>query len=310
MEPKAVKADIGVIIGRFQIDDLHAAHHDLIKTVMARHKRVLILIGNTPTKVTRSNPLDFMTRKLMIAQSYPDIPILPVRDTSSDSEWSKGVDLQVRSVYDMGSVALYGSRDGFIPFYNGEFQTIELESKYPELSSTEIREMAAQEVKASSNFRKGVIYASYNKYPIAFHTVDVAILSEDNSKVLLARKNSDQAGKWRFVGGFVDPVKDRTVEAAAVRELREEAGGAEYEKPVYVGSAKINDWRYRNEPDGIITSFFAARHLWGRPRAADDIDDLKWFDLESLFRSDGYQVVDEHKVLVSLLKNHLTSKRR
>ena len=62
------------------------------------------------------------------------------------------------------------------------------------------------------------------KNPVAFHSVDMAILNEKN--VLLAQKVKDaEAGDnlWRFPGGFID-VWDSCAEEAALREAMEETG--------------------------------------------------------------------------------------
>jgi len=66
------------------------------------------------------------------------------------------------------------------------------------------------------------------------------------------------ATEWRFLGGFAD-ASDENYEAAANRELTEECGSVETGKMQYIGSAKIDDWRYRNEADKIITLFLIQR---------------------------------------------------
>ncbi len=38
-------ADVGVIVGRWQVDDLHEAHTRLIEEVRAQHKKVIIFVG-------------------------------------------------------------------------------------------------------------------------------------------------------------------------------------------------------------------------------------------------------------------------
>ena len=54
--------DVGVIVGRFQVNELHAAHRELIDTVIGNHKKVLIFLGLSPVRVTRHNPLDFTSK--------------------------------------------------------------------------------------------------------------------------------------------------------------------------------------------------------------------------------------------------------
>jgi bifunctional NMN adenylyltransferase/nudix hydrolase len=115
------RTDIAVLVGRFQVPDLHEGHRELIEKVAAWHKKFLLVLGCSPTLVTRRNPLDFQARKLMINAHYPEIPIVPLMDCADDEEWSKKLDRRVREVFAVGSITLYGGRDSFIPYYHGQF---------------------------------------------------------------------------------------------------------------------------------------------------------------------------------------------
>jgi bifunctional NMN adenylyltransferase/nudix hydrolase len=303
MDTVVKKTDIGVVIGRFQVHELHDGHHDLIKTVMQHHDKVVILLGVSPAKSTKNNPLDFKSRELMLHESYPDLTILPIYDVHNDEEWSRDLDKKIREVFSIGSVTLYGSRDGFIPFYRGNFPTVELEARY-KVSGSEIRKSLSHKLIADKGFRHGIIYASHDKYPTSYTTVDAAIL-DGKGQVLLGRKKNDLKGKWRFVGGFVDINLDANLEEAVKREVMEETGSLGVGEPIYVGSSRIDDWRYKNEQDGIMTTLFIVPYVFGSPKASDDIDDLKWFDINKLVETEAYQMVEEHKVLFNLLKGHL-----
>ena len=57
MEEK--QTDIGVIIGRFQVHELHLAHMALIETVLQNHTKVILFLGTSTAIATRKNPLDF-----------------------------------------------------------------------------------------------------------------------------------------------------------------------------------------------------------------------------------------------------------
>ena len=178
MQTKTPSGEVGVLVGRFQTPVLHDGHRELIDSIVAKHKKVMILLGKAPTKVTRNNPLDFYTRKLMLNSLYPNIVVMPVKDVGNDEIWSKGVDSQIRSVFDIESVVLYGSRDSFAVAYNGQFPVVELESSWPMLSGTEIRKIASENVRSTEDFRAGAIYAAYNRFPIAYSTVDIVLHNE------------------------------------------------------------------------------------------------------------------------------------
>jgi bifunctional NMN adenylyltransferase/nudix hydrolase len=294
--------DIGVIIGRFQVPDLHDGHRDLIDAVKSKHKKVLIFLCSTPgVLVTRRNPLDYFTRMKMIQADHPDVAILPLHDMPSDHDWSRVVDSKVKETFgDHVSVVLYGSRDAFIPHYFGQYPTVEL-AKSANITGTEVREAASNEVRQHSEFRRGVVYAAHNKHPATFPTIDIAVVSLD--RIALGRKNTDPVDQWRFPGGFVDPRKDKTFEAAAKRELHEEMGiSLNVDKLVYVGSHKVNDWRYRNELDQIITTVFVTQYLWGPLTPGDDMHETKWFSLKDFKMK---TLVEEHRPIMEIVLAYL-----
>lgn len=297
MEEVKPKYQIGVIIGRFQIHELHDAHQELIDEVLNRHKKVLVFLGVSPALGTMKNPLDFATRRKMLEEHYGDriTVILPIHDKKSDFLWSKEVDNRIREVFPTGSVVLYGSRDSFIPHYKGKFATCELEpSSF--VSATQVRQEVSEEIVKSKEFRAGVIYGIYNTHPIVFSTVDVAIYNEDKTKILLGRKPYED--KYRFIGGFVD-VTDTSFEMAAKREVMEETG-LEIDDLKYVKSMRVDDWRYRKEPDrSIMTHFYTAKKIFGGEKPNDDIEELKWFKIYDINENN---IVKEHLELLKTVR--------
>jgi bifunctional NMN adenylyltransferase/nudix hydrolase len=113
------------------------------------------------------------------------------------------------------------------------------------------------------------------------------------NELLLGRKANEDL--FRFIGGFTDPTDD-CYEDAAKREASEETG-LEIGQPRYIGSKKIDDWRYRNEADKIITHLFVADYVFGNPKAQDDIAELRWFDVDKITPA---MVVAPHKVLLEM----------
>lgn len=293
MNPKVEKTPVGVLVGRFQTNELHDAHLKLIQFVVDNHPRVLVFLGLSPLKVTINNPLDFEARKQMLLDAFGDkITVLYIKDVNNDELWSKTLDKQINDVIGPNqTVTLYGGRDSFANHYTGKYKTVELESDTI-ISASEIRKKISAKVKSSPDFRAGVIWASQNQYPKVYPTVDIAIVKDN--KVLLARKPDET--KYRFVGGFVDP-KDDSYEFAAKREAAEETG-LEVGNVKYLGSKKIDDWRYRNEKDKIITHFYLAHYTFGSPQANDDVCELKWFEIGP---NDDH-IVDEHKALWEILR--------
>ena len=270
------KPSCGVLVGRFQVDELHVGHKFLVQSVVDKHEKVIIFLGLSPLKVTRNNPLDFNARKKMIEKDFPDVTILYIKDTNDDKLWSKSLDEQISDhVNPTGEVLLYGSRESFINYYHGKYPCQEIEQEVFE-SGTAIRNHIGVDTRGSKDFRTGVIWGVYNQYPKMFPTVDVALFNDDGTKILLARKPQEQ--KHRFVGGFVD---NEPYETAAKREVIEETH-LEISDPEYIGSFVIDDWRYRREIDKIITAFFKAKVLFGVPTPDDDIAELRWFEIDKV----------------------------
>jgi len=292
-------ATVGVLIGRFQVPKLHDVHKELIQTVTQTHPKTIVFLGLAEIHSTRNNPLDFESRKQMLLSEFPHITVLYIKDCKNDDLWSKHVDKQISDIIGPNdTVLLYGGRDSFINHYTGKFATQELESDRI-LSGSEIRKEISKKTKESIEFREGVIWSAHNRFPVSYACVDIAILNEDETKILMARKPDEK--EYRFVGGFADP-NSPSYEADARREVHEEAN-IEITDPVYLGSILVDDWRYRNEVDKIKTMLFVCKYQFGKPEAKDDICEIRWMLVEDL-QKEGFverNLVPEHRRLTRIL---------
>lgn len=289
--------EVGVVVGRFQVPELHKGHKSVIDFVLSRHKQVSIILGVPKTRSTPKNPMDFHTRYMMIKDAYKsstNLTISAIMDIRDDVEWSRKLDEKLEEMYHGKSITLYGSRDSFIRHYSGKHKTQELESDIL-ISGSMIREEIKDQVISTPEFRAGVVYAANDRFFNAIPTVDVALvdIKKESKRILLGRKKDEK--NFRLIGGFVD-AKDSSYEDAATRELREEAGvNVEIGDMRYVMSWKIDDWRYKDQQAKIITNLYVTELRWGSPRPGDDIYELQWFDMATLKKSD---VMEEHHILV------------
>jgi len=296
---------IGVLIGRFQVHELHDAHHYVIKQVTDNHKKVILFLGVPKTQGTMKNPLDYETRKKMIQKLYPEITILALPDINDDDgnkRWCHEIDKRIREVYLVGTVLLYGGRDSFIPSYKkglGQFDCKELE-QHTFVSGTEVRKNLSEKVRESPDFRSGIIYNAYNQFPRVHPCVDIAPFSEDGTEVLLSKKPNEDG--WRFIGGFSSP-NDESYESTARRKLIAKAGGIEIGDIKYVTSMKIDDWRYRSEQDKILTILFRCKYVFGRIEPSQEVSELKWFNLKWI-RDNWYDIQDNHYSGIGIVKEH------
>lgn len=293
------ETSIGVIVARFQVAELTDGHKEILNYVLAKnHNQNVIFLGVSPLHGTKTNPLDFDSRRRMLEEAFPGkFTILYQKDTPSDKVWSESLDQKIADIAGARDVVLYGSRDSFGSHYFGKYPFEEYHQRIY-CSGTEQRRLAGKQVKSSREWRFGCLYATQNRYPTAYPTVDCAILEQDRKHVLLARKaNMD---KPMFVGGFVDP-RDDSMESAAKREIMEETG-LEVNLLGYIGSTKIDDWRYRAEEDKIITSFFAFERTFGTAKAQDDIVEIQRWNIDDLTED---KILPEHRHLLQMLKEWL-----
>jgi bifunctional NMN adenylyltransferase/nudix hydrolase len=291
-------AEVGVIVARFQSPFLHEGHKEILDVVRSNHPRVIVFLGLSPLKCTFNNPFDFATRKAMIEEVYRDVEVLYIDDIGNNELWSKNLDRQISKTIGPGlKVVLYGSRDSFINGYMGHYPTVELiPTKY--ISASEIRKRIGIKGKNTQDFREGVVYAVQNQFPSFKATVDLAIVDYDQRRLLLAQKPNQEL--LQFVGGFTDPAKDKSAEAAAVREGKEETS-LDLTVEGYVGSTIIDDWRYRREQDKIMTFFYVMRYQGGDPVAKDDIKYVCWKKFDDISEGD---LVPMHRPLLSMLNDY------
>jgi bifunctional NMN adenylyltransferase/nudix hydrolase len=292
-----MKSDaLGVVVVRLQVPELHAGHRYLLNTVTAIHKNVLVVIGETEARLTVEDPLTFNQRAAMLRVLYPNVIIDCLRDQPIDAVWSDHLDstiaMHLGEVDPHGDPVLYGGRDSFLKHYTGMHRTFELPPISDSVSGTEVR--AAVEERNTADFRAGVVFASQHKYPTSYQCVDVCVMKHGD--VLLGQKKSDN-GKWRFIGGFVS-TSDASLEAAAKREVREEIR-VEPGDAIYLGSSQIDDFRYPKEgTDRLMSAFFVMDYTFGCPRAADDLDNCRWFE----FGEVRANLIPSHLPLMDLLE--------
>lgn len=308
---------LGVVVSRFQIDELHAGHRALLDRVEKSHSHVLVLLGDREGPASGTNPLPFLCRKEMVKRHCPKALVMRIPDHANDLQWSKKLDSIITTIAEgeqIANVILYCGRDGFKKHYHGNYECseIELGKNYEGYSSTNYRQNILDRPDfGSRDFRKGMIYAMGTLFPRTYLTVDMAIIRPATKfkgwEILLAQREWES--KWRFPGGFVE--SGESFVAAARRETVEEVG-IWVEDFEYVGDFAVKDWRLRDNPkDTHKTVLMLGMSSWGREEAGDDVSRIQWHDLEYLTLYPEANIVPEHlEIFTTGLIPFLTAKKK
>ena len=302
--------EIAVTVGRFQVDELHEGHRKLIEKCL-RFDSCIIFIGCSEAINTWDNPLPFELRKAMIEEAYPsrNMTICPLYDRSCDVEWVGILQKLVQFIKKPGDTPVFiGGHNSYLKLCNkmNEFDysetSIEL-PRYDACSGTYIRCRIGDEPKSDVNFRRGIIWASQNRYPTVYSTVDVAYVNIEKKQVLMGSK-SPHGGSVQFIGGFLDS-QDLSLKDAAEREFEEETGYKIESQLTHIASVSVDDHRYQNSFDSIMTHLFVAFCPDEIPyfKATDDIELLQWVDLTE--ESMELHVKENHKPLFKIVMEHV-----
>jgi bifunctional NMN adenylyltransferase/nudix hydrolase len=228
-------------------------------------------------------------------------------------------------------IALFGHRKDASSFYLNMFPQWHFEQQelVENLNATEIRNLYFTPSTSNLNWFKGVLppstvaylrwfkdspeykqvvrekefletyqrQANLYPYPIIYVTADAVVMQSGH--VLMVRRGADPGnGLWALPGGFVDARNDRTMEDAALRELREETSIKVPEK-VLRGSIVSNhvfDAPDRSQRGRTITHAFHIRLQdgeWNLPRVkgSDDAQSAKWIEINKL---NSEEIFEDH----------------
>lgn len=295
---------VGVVVGRFQIDELHDGHMRLLTYVSVSHERMLVLIGVRPVEASDTHPLNFLDRKVMIQEQFPNATILPMLDRGNDEIWSRHVDILINATYGYGVDAVfYVGRDSFKEHYFGKFPVKAKDFGVATLEASNIRNEIKDRTLTTTEGRAGAIKAIMNQSHRTTLMVDMFMVRSDgrNSfEILMGKKPNEDL--WRLPGGRVD--SDESFAHAAAREMFEETGMATssgLRDWTYITDYNVADWRCRDTDQvSYKTVLMTAEYFSGKAEAADDIVEVAWIPREELGTGPlrEQKVVKEHVVLV------------
>jgi 8-oxo-dGTP diphosphatase len=125
------------------------------------------------------------------------------------------------------------------------------------------------------------------KHPLL--TVDAIILCDNDSVVLVSRKNHPYKGSWALPGGFVE--YGETVESAVLREVKEETGLNIKLK----GISGVYSDPDRDPRGHTVTICFKAQKIGGKLKADSDAQGVACIKLEEAL---AYKLAFDHEQIL------------
>ena len=329
-----------VLIGRFQ--PLHSAHLEIIKRATALTDQLVVVVGSSKQPRTYKNPFTFDERARMIKAATAGLSmrvyVEPNIDTIyNDQAWA----VRVQGIH--SKYRILGTKDGIIghkkdesSFYLDMFPQwdfVNVDQIEP-LGATDIRDLYFKR-DVNMRFIHGVVpqttfdfldkfketpeyeqiirerefIANYKKqyaslpYPPIFSTAD-AVVIQSGHVLMIKRRSEPGKGLWALPGGFVNANTDKSVEDAAIRELREETG-IKVPAPVLRGSIKrsrVFDAIDRSARGRTITHAFHIELPDGelpKVKGQDDAEKARWVPISDVKSEECFE--DHYEILQHFL---------
>ena len=334
------KYDTLVLIGRFQ--PFHAAHLLLAHRATANCQQLIFICGSANQPRTYKNPFNFDERRMMIKAAAGSLAITlqvePNPDTIyNDQAWAVRVQALVAKHTKPGDkVGIIGHKKDPSSFYLGMFPQWgfeEVELLEP-LDASDIRNLYFKR-DVNMNFIRNVVPQStfdflsqfketheyeqiirerefiteHNKqyaglkYPPIFSTADSVVICSGHV-LMIKRRAEPGKGLWALPGGYVNANTDKTVEDAAIRELREETM-IKVPAPVLRGSivrSKVFDAIDRSPRGRIITHAFYIQLPDGelpKVKGSDDAEKARWVPIAEVRSEECFE--DHYEIIQHFL---------
>ena len=326
-----------VLIGRFQ--PFHRAHLEIVKRATALCEQLVIITGSAAQPRTYKNPFTSAERRNMIKSATAGLSIQifveeNVDTIYNDQAWAIRIQGIVSKYHVPGTkTAIIGHKKDESSFYLDMFPQWGYENveEIEPLSAVDIRDLYFKR-DVNMNFIRGVVpgttfdfldefrstpeyeqiirerefVETYRKqyaslpYPPIFSTADAVVIQSGH--VLMIRRRAEPGrGLWALPGGYVNANTDKSVEDAAIRELREETL-IRVPAPVLRGSIvdrRVFDAVDRSPRGRIITHAFKIVLPDGelpRVKGSDDAEKARWVPISEV-RSE--ECFEDHFEIIS-----------
>jgi bifunctional NMN adenylyltransferase/nudix hydrolase len=327
-----------VLIGRFQ--PVHNAHIEIIQRAKTLADKLVVIVGSAKQPRTYKNPFTAEERIEMLYAATRGIvdanfSISIEQNTDSmynDQAWlARTQSLVAKHTKPRDRIGIIGHKKDASSFYLDMFPqwTFENVETIDPLNATDIRGCFftrhlqsfiegtvpqttmdfLKEFKETEDFqqiiRERKFVEDYKKqyaslpYPPIFVTTDAVVVCSGHV-LMIKRRSEPGRGLWALPGGFVNAETDKSVQDAAIRELREETG-IKVPAPVLIGSIQDNrvfDAIGRSTRGRTITHAFKIVLPDGdlpKVKGADDAEKARWIPIAELDSSVCYE--DHYEIM-------------
>lgn len=310
---------LGVLIGRFQVPQMHEGHRFIIHRMLEQCDEVLILFGSANRTRSVKNPFTYRERQQATLQLFPTVLTAPLNDYMyNDSQWMADVAATINQVVENVcvdhqenfEVLLYGHHKDGNDYLNWfpQYEYVNINSDI-DISGTEVRNsfmhLLPDNVQADAAYfaKERETFKNY-PYPASLNICCGDAVVECLGHILLIkRKFTPGAGNWALPGGHKNT--NETFLQCALRELIEETN-IRVPEPVLLGS--IESTRLFDSPkrSSGIPKLTLAVHMVVKPNpdgslpranGSDDAVETRWVPTSDILNK--YRLHDDHGDIIS-----------
>jgi bifunctional NMN adenylyltransferase/nudix hydrolase len=321
---------------------LHNAHLEIIKRCTALTDHLVVIVGSANQPRTYKNPFTFDERRQMIRRATAGLSMQVHIEANTDTIYNdQAWAVRVQGIH--SKYRALGTKDAIIGHKKDESSFyLDMFPQWESINVDEIEPLSAVNIRdlyfkrdVNFNFLKSVVPPStldflmqfadtaeyeqvirerefidnYQKqyaglpYPPIFVTAD-AVVIQSGHVLMIKRRAEPGRGLWALPGGFVNATTDKSVEDAAIRELREETG-IKVPAPVLRGSivrSRVFDAVGRSARGRTITHAFHIQLPDGelpRVKGQDDAEKAQWVPIAEVKSEECFD--DHYEILQHFL---------
>jgi len=310
---------LGVLIGRFQVPEMHEGHRYIVKRMQEQCDQVLVLFGSANRTRSVKNPFTYRERVTAGKNLFPNVIMAPLNDyLYNDSQWMADVAATIEIIRTKVSynfqkpveVVLYGHHKDGNDYLNWfpQYEYVNINSDI-DISGTEVRNSFAHllpdNVQADMRYfaKERETFKDYPYHDSLNICCGDAVVECLGHILLIKRKFTPGAGNWALPGGHKNT--NETFLQCALRELKEETN-LRIPEQVLLGSIKSTRIFDSPKRSSGIPKLTLAVHMVVKPdpdgslpraNGSDDAAETRWVPIADVLNQ--YRLHDDHGDIIS-----------